>query len=103
MPFLAQTDITWCLDLCMVFSVSPKEPFPEVIQCTAPASESECEATFLYNETKPRLTCIVRDVKPAVSLHWLLMYPDGDKTLLSDRFAVEPSTYEFKISTKTTP
>ncbi|XP_022104982.1 uncharacterized protein LOC110986942 isoform X2 [Acanthaster planci] len=71
--------------------VSPKEPFPEVTECTRGAPKSECKAVFSHDVMKPRLTCSVRNVKPAVVLRWFLVYSDGGIELLSDRFDVEQS------------
>ncbi|XP_038066373.1 uncharacterized protein LOC119736426 [Patiria miniata] len=79
--------------------VSPKEPFPDVTQCTERISESACEAELPSDIKKPRLTCIVRDTKPAVALRWLLEYSDGDTQLISDRFTVKPSAYSVNTFT----
>ncbi|XP_038053948.1 uncharacterized protein LOC119726363 [Patiria miniata] len=80
--------------------VSPKEPFPDVTQCTERISETACEAELPNDIKKPRLTCIVGDAKPAVALRWLLEYSDGDTQLISDRFTVKPS--EYSVNTFTT-
>ncbi|XP_038066366.1 uncharacterized protein LOC119736419 [Patiria miniata] len=80
--------------------VSPKEPFPDVTQCTERISETACEAELPNDIKKPRLTCIVRDAKPAVALRWLLEHSDGDTQLISDRFTVKPS--EYSVNTYTT-
>ncbi|XP_038066375.1 uncharacterized protein LOC119736428 [Patiria miniata] len=77
----------------MRVKVSPKEPFPDVTQCTERISGTTCEAALLNDIKKPMLTCIVRDTKPAVALRWLLEYCDGDTQLISDRFTVQPSKY----------
>ncbi|XP_038066369.1 uncharacterized protein LOC119736422 [Patiria miniata] len=80
--------------------VSPKEPFPDVTQCTELISETACEAELPNDIKKPRLTCIVRDAKPAVALRWLLEYSDGDTQLIGERFTVQPS--EYLVNTFTT-
>ncbi|XP_038066374.1 uncharacterized protein LOC119736427 [Patiria miniata] len=80
--------------------VSPKEPFPDVTQCTERITETACEAELPNDIKKLMLTCIVRDTKPAVALRWLLEYSDGDTQLISDRFTVQPS--EYSVNTFTT-
>ncbi|XP_038066368.1 uncharacterized protein LOC119736421 [Patiria miniata] len=84
----------------MRVKVSPKKPFPEVTQCTTCISESECKVQLPNDIKKPRLTCIVRDTKPAVALRWLLEYSDGDTQFISDKFTVHPS--EYSVNTFTT-
>ncbi|XP_038068836.1 uncharacterized protein LOC119738161 isoform X2 [Patiria miniata] len=80
-------------NVTMHVKVSPKEQFPDITQCTQRISETACEAELPNDIKKPRLTCIVRDTKPAVALRWLLEYSDGDTHLISDRFTVQPSEY----------
>ncbi|XP_038066812.1 uncharacterized protein LOC119736872 isoform X2 [Patiria miniata] len=83
----------------MRVKVSPKEPFPDVTQCTQRISETACKAELPNDIKKRRLTCIVRDAKPAVALRWLLEYSDGDTQLISDRFTVKPSAYSVNTFT----
>ncbi|XP_038075998.1 uncharacterized protein LOC119743974 [Patiria miniata] len=85
--------------VAMRVKVSPKQPFPDVTQCTRRISVTACEAVLPYDFKKPMLTCIVQNVRPAVSLRWLLEYSDGDTQLISDRFTVTQSDYSVNTFT----